>query len=99
MPAGRAGRRRGGRGRGEPMGRGLSELQRYILAEAGKRPLVYYTDVLLGYFGWKPDRAVIRYGQHRSYPAADKHPEGALVQPGGHVFSRGQIGEAEYRKA
>jgi hypothetical protein len=36
------------------MGRGLSELQRFILREAGKRGRAYYADVLTGFFGWKP---------------------------------------------
>jgi hypothetical protein len=36
------------------MGRGLSDLQRYIPAEAGKRSRVYYADVLEGFHSKSP---------------------------------------------
>ncbi len=34
------------------MGRGLSELQRWILREARARGRLYYADICEGYFGW-----------------------------------------------
>jgi hypothetical protein len=34
------------------MGRGLSDLQRYILHEAGKRARVYHAEVMAGFFGF-----------------------------------------------
>lgn len=44
------------------MGRGLSDLQRYVLARAGEQERVYYADILEGYFGWRPRRPLRRYG-------------------------------------
>jgi hypothetical protein len=38
------------------MGRGLSDLQRFILAEAGKRERVHPCEVLAGFFGWEPNQ-------------------------------------------
>jgi hypothetical protein len=35
------------------MGRGLSELQRYILAEAAERDRLDHAEILAGYFGWQ----------------------------------------------
>jgi hypothetical protein len=45
------------------VGRGLSELQRWILREAGKRRLLYHTDVLIHFFGWEP-KSPARYDRH-----------------------------------
>jgi hypothetical protein len=39
------------------VGRGLSPLQRHILAEAAKVERLYYADILSGYFGWQKSRA------------------------------------------
>jgi hypothetical protein len=60
------------------MGRGLSDLQRFILVRAATTERLYYADVLEGFFGWVPRPA---------------------TGPGGHRFSRREIGEAAYRKA
>ncbi len=38
------------------MGRGLSDLQRWILREARQRGQLEYSDICQGYFGWKPLR-------------------------------------------
>jgi hypothetical protein len=35
------------------MGRGLSDLQRYILARAATVPRLHYVDILAEYFGWE----------------------------------------------
>jgi hypothetical protein len=34
------------------MGRGLSKLQRHILERAGQQRSLYYTQVLIEFFGW-----------------------------------------------
>ena len=34
------------------MGRGLSDLQRWIVDEARKRKRLYYADICVGYYGW-----------------------------------------------
>jgi len=44
---------------------GLSELQKWILAQAGRRGRIYYTDICEGYFGWQPVRPIERYGETR----------------------------------
>jgi hypothetical protein len=67
------------------MGRGLSELQRYILAEAGKHPRVYHAEVLAGFYGWRPRRPLAR------------DAGGRLRFPGDPHFSPAQIGVARYR--
>jgi hypothetical protein len=38
------------------MGRGLSDLQRWILREARERGQLEYTEIRRDYFGWKPER-------------------------------------------
>lgn len=87
------------------MGRGLSELQRYILSEAGKRRRVYCPDILEGFFGWKP---ICPMDRHRGgdvvrgfgglpdtvRPADD---DGVLSSPGRQYFSLAKIGERTYR--
>lgn len=88
------------------MGRGLSELQRFILRRAGQVRRVYYADVLEGYFGWVPRQPIKRHGTTRNarYPATGMEqtpPEqvGELASPGRPHFSRSSIGDATYRKA
>jgi hypothetical protein len=68
------------------MGRGLSRLQRYILAEAGRRPRVYHAEVLVGFFGWRPRRPLVYDG-------------GQLLSPVSPRFSRARIGERQYEQA
>jgi hypothetical protein len=88
------------------MGRGLSELQRYILTEAGKRQRVYYADILEGFFGWAPVKPIARWkagdvrGGVPGYPE-EQIPEnevGSIKHPGHQYFSRRKIGEKNYRK-
>jgi hypothetical protein len=69
------------------MGRGLSDLQRYVLAEAGKRSRVYYAEVLAGFYGWRPRRELAR------------DAEGKLRSPGSWHFSPRKVGENRYNKA
>jgi hypothetical protein len=68
------------------MGRGLSDLQRYILAEAGQRPRVYHAEVLVGFFGWRPQRPLVYDG-------------GQLLSPVSPRFFRARIGERQYEQA
>jgi hypothetical protein len=74
-------------------------LQRYILKEAGKRNRVYYADVLMGFYGWRPKGPIRRHGEG-GYPVEESEAGGAgcLFFPGTHKFSRREIGEATYRK-
>ncbi|QDU60443.1 hypothetical protein Pan216_12820 [Planctomycetes bacterium Pan216] len=67
------------------MGRGLSELQRFILERSAKAPRLYYSEILVEYFGWKP-----------GWPL--KYEDGVLASPGSHRFSRTKIGEKEYSR-
>jgi hypothetical protein len=67
------------------MTRGLSGLQRYILAEAGRRSRVYHAEVLAGDYGWRPRRPLVR------------DAGGQLRFPGDPHFSPAQVGVARYR--
>lgn len=64
------------------MGRGLSDLQRWILAEARKRDRLYYADICEKYYGWprKTDS------------------QGNPLSIGSQHFSRSEIGEREYNR-
>jgi DNA-binding MarR family transcriptional regulator len=54
------------------MGRGLSPLQRWILCEAASHGSLYLTEILVGYFGWQPRKALYRLGEgHLSYWTAE----------------------------
>jgi hypothetical protein len=66
------------------MGRGLSELQRYIVASAAMRDRLYYRDILEGYLRGKSKRLA--------------HQESDVGQHGA-FFSRQRIGNLEYRRA
>jgi hypothetical protein len=84
------------------MGRGLSDLQRFILAQAGQRSRVYYPDVLAGSYGWKPVRPVRRYraGDKVGYPEARPAPPeevGTPCVPSSWVLSLRRLGRARYR--
>jgi hypothetical protein len=68
------------------MGRGLSDLQRYILTEAGKRPPIdtahqvpetqlNFNEILEGFFGWRAKRGILNF----------------------YHFSKLEIGEKKYR--
>jgi len=68
------------------MGRGLSELQRFILEKAATMEYVCYADICMEYYGWKP-----RHSVHRL-------PDGTLANAGRQLFSRKEIGEREYSR-
>jgi hypothetical protein len=88
------------------MGRGLSDLQRYIVKRAASQPRVYYAELLEGYFGWKPQKPLEHWGKtrHRVF-STDGSTEtpvelaGNLTRPANRHFSRRAIGEQKYRKA
>jgi len=70
------------------MGRGLSELQQFILKKAATLRIVYYADICMEYYGWKP-----RYAAYESH-----YSDGTLMSPGRQRFSRKEIGEREYSR-
>lgn len=43
------------------MGRGLSNLQRFIMAKAAEHKRLYYAEILAGYYGWEPARPIRRH--------------------------------------
>jgi hypothetical protein len=47
------------------MGRGLSDLQQWILREARQRGRLYHADIYEGYYGWKPRRGASLPGEQR----------------------------------
>jgi hypothetical protein len=67
------------------VGRGLSDLQRWILRRAGSVRNVPHADIMAGFFKMQPKRA-LQY---------DK--DGILRWPGGKYFDPQQIGAARYR--
>jgi hypothetical protein len=86
------------------MGRGLSELQRWILTEACKRPRLHYADVLHHYFGFP-----VRPGADRlwyvtgligsEYGESTWEGGGTLRTPNCQRFDPAAIGLARYRSA
>ncbi len=64
------------------MGRGLSDLQRWILAEARKQDRLYYADICEKYYGWR-----------RKY-----HTWGDPFSVGCNKFYRSEIGHREYNR-
>jgi hypothetical protein len=95
------------------MGRGLSDLQRFVVTEAGKRRRLYYADVLHHFFGFapKPSRWGGRVGleYHKQSGGWDRYgPEwepssweagGELAHPGNQRFDPEEIGRNRYRSA
>jgi hypothetical protein len=71
------------------MGRGLSELQRYILREAGKRERVYHVEVMTGFFHFPTVKKLQR------------NEDGTLRADSGNArnFSPEAIGVGKYRTA
>jgi hypothetical protein len=87
------------------MGRGLSDLQRFIVAEAGRRGRLYYADVLHHFFGFPPSRGALRYHKpsdrvgQSGPPAFDPSSwadGGQLAHPGNQKFSPAQVGRQRY---
>jgi hypothetical protein len=66
------------------VGRGLSDLQRYILERAAAQEQLYFPEVLHGFFGWKP-----------AHPL--RHAGGEYWE--GQHFSLVEIGIPVYRRA
>jgi hypothetical protein len=86
------------------MGRGLSDLQRFILTEAAKRSRLYYADVLRHFYGFPLKREFYDDGRPReprdlAYEPSTWEDGGTLMRPGRHYFSPKEIGEATYRNA
>jgi hypothetical protein len=90
------------------MGRGLSDLQRFIVVEAGRRGRLYYADVLHHFFGFPSRWGALRYHKQTSRVGGSGRPEygpsswaegGQLASPGSQNFVPGQIGRQRYRTA
>jgi hypothetical protein len=69
------------------MGRGLSELQRYIVAKAATVERLHYAVILADYYGWRP---VKRLHSRRS--------DLSLAYAPGQHFAPEQIGAAQYHR-
>jgi hypothetical protein len=69
------------------MGRGLSDLQRFILRRAGEQPQLAYAEVLVEYFGWRPVAGTLRRGRD------------GVVRGGLHWFDPNAIGRQRYRSS
>ena len=55
-----------------------------ILQEASKRSRLYYTEVLIGFYGWEPCLRI------------ERKPDGDMISPGSQYFSRKEIGPKRY---
>jgi hypothetical protein len=80
------------------MGRGLSELQRWILRRASTQRRLYYPEILEGFFGWKPKQPFRRYKEGEKDLDGQPAPVGDLANVAGQHFSSRTIGEERYRK-
>jgi hypothetical protein len=69
------------------MGRGLSQLQRHILTEAGQRERVHPAEILMSFFGWPYKPTCLH----------DK-PRALGERPHGNNFSPAQIGPLRYTR-
>jgi hypothetical protein len=76
------------------MGRGLSSLQRYIVAKAATVERLYYFEILQDYYGWRnhgrPER---RYN-----PITQKFTHEQYYPPGTQKFWPDEIGREQYHK-
>jgi hypothetical protein len=84
------------------MGRGLSDLQRWILQQASERTRLYVPEICQGFFGWQPKTPLHRYGES-DHPTRQPSKEwgerdGDMIPFGGQYFSRKEIGAREYRR-
>jgi hypothetical protein len=77
------------------VGRGLSDLQRWILHEASTKEVLYYSEILVGFFGWEPTRPLYRYGEGIHKDNTDR-PAGRLMNVGSRHFSPARIGQRRY---
>jgi hypothetical protein len=75
------------------MGRGLSPLQTWVLRRAVQQSRVYYAEVLVGFFGFKPDRPLTYHDDH------DNALGRTLDMPGNQRFRPAAIGRDKYRCA
>jgi hypothetical protein len=83
------------------MGRGLSSLQRFLLAESGRRGRLYYADVLRHYFGFRPAVAMEyeKPGEAGRDGPSSWEDGGTLCEPGRQHFRPRDIGVRRYRSA
>ncbi|HXG64626.1 MAG TPA: hypothetical protein VNO70_05935 [Blastocatellia bacterium] len=90
------------------MPRGLSELQQFILKRAATRGKVYYCEILTEYFGWRPERAMERYGETALVRDPENnlvrvkvpaHLVGEVIDAGLRYFTPEKIGAREYNRA
>jgi hypothetical protein len=71
------------------MGRGLSDLQRYIVTKAASVERLYYHDILQGYYGW-PLHTDFRHMR------TDEETGQRRLLPGGQFFWPEEIGVQRY---
>jgi hypothetical protein len=73
------------------MGRGLSDLQRFILRRAGEQHRLYYAEIYVAYFGWPPTQPLRRHDGTDPQLVA-----GSLADPGTLRFDPDTIGRERY---
>jgi hypothetical protein len=75
------------------MGRGLSDLQRFLLRRASEQPYLSYAEVLADYFGWEPRVPLPRHaGVDPLIPPDD------LQGPSTRYFDPDHIGRPRYQR-
>jgi hypothetical protein len=75
------------------MGRGRSDLQRFLLRRASEQQCLYYAEVLADYFGWEPR------GPRPQHDSADPRvPPADLQGPGTRYFDPDRIGRPRYHR-
>jgi hypothetical protein len=82
------------------MGRGLSDLQRFILKKSSSQKRLHHCEILEGYFGWKPRNGTIPRWGVGAHAVLDCKPEekGEVICPGSQRYNPREIGIARYRK-
>jgi hypothetical protein len=84
------------------MGRGLSELQRWILQKAGERENLYPVEIFAEFYGWPLVQPIYRFGDGTHLKLeAERHgePDGAMIPfQQSQYFSRQAIGAKEYQR-
>lgn len=76
------------------MGRGLSDLQKFILRKAARQPRVYYCEICEGFYNWEPKS----WFGVKDGGGFCRSKDGNLKYPGTQYFSRAEIGEKEYTR-